>query len=74
MGANNTYGHPHQEALDRIANAGVDHLLRTDVNGTIILTATEDVSYRIEPRKNNNMVMVIPEFDDVAILIAGAEP
>lgn len=72
VGANNTYGHPHQEALDRIANSGVEHILRTDINGTIIVTATEDGNYGIESKESNTMVKVIPEFDDIAILIAGA--
>ena len=39
VGAGNTYGHPHQEALDRISAAGTEHLFRTDVDGTITLTA-----------------------------------
>lgn len=71
VGSNNTYGHPHQEALDRIATAGVERILRTDINGTIILTATEDGNYGIESKESNTVVMVIPEFDDIAILIAG---
>jgi beta-lactamase superfamily II metal-dependent hydrolase len=39
LGAGNTYGHPHQEALDRILAAGTEHLFRTDIDGTITLTA-----------------------------------
>ena len=39
LGAGNTYGHPHQEALDRILAAGTGHLFRTDIDGTITLTA-----------------------------------
>jgi competence protein ComEC len=34
VGENNTYGHPHQETLEEIKNAGVE-LKRTDQDGTI---------------------------------------
>jgi beta-lactamase superfamily II metal-dependent hydrolase len=44
LGAGNTYGHPHQEALDRISAAGTEHLFRTDVDGTITLTANSSTS------------------------------
>ena len=44
VGAGNTYGHPHQEALDRISAAGTEHLFRTDVDGTITLTANSSTS------------------------------
>src|SRR5215210_1322462 len=39
LGAENIYGHPHQEALDRISASGAQHLLRTDTDGTITLTS-----------------------------------
>lgn len=70
-GQNNTHGHPHQETLNRINNAGVAHVLRTDIDGTIILTTTGDGKYVIEARESNR-IAVTPEFADVAILIAGA--
>jgi beta-lactamase superfamily II metal-dependent hydrolase len=38
VGAGNTYGHPHQETLDRLANAGA-LVHRTDEDGTIVLTS-----------------------------------
>jgi competence protein ComEC len=38
-GIGNTYGHPHAEALERIRRAGAARL-RTDLDGTITLTAT----------------------------------
>jgi competence protein ComEC len=37
-GAGNQYGHPHQETLSKLANAGVK-IYRTDTNGTIIFTS-----------------------------------
>ena len=39
LGAGNSYGHPHQEALDRISASGAQYLLRTDIDGTIPLTS-----------------------------------
>jgi beta-lactamase superfamily II metal-dependent hydrolase len=39
LGAGNSYGHPHQEALDRLSAAGTEQMFRTDVDGTITLTA-----------------------------------
>jgi competence protein ComEC len=38
VGVDNTYGHPHQEALDRLAAHGVT-VYRTDENGTVTLTS-----------------------------------
>jgi competence protein ComEC len=38
LGAGNSYGHPHQEALDRLSAAGTEQIFRTDVDGTITLT------------------------------------
>jgi competence protein ComEC len=37
LGAGNSYGHPHQEALDRISAFGARYLHRTDIDGTITL-------------------------------------
>jgi beta-lactamase superfamily II metal-dependent hydrolase len=39
LGAGNSYGHPHQEALDRISTSGTEYQFRTDINGTIALTS-----------------------------------
>jgi len=38
VGAGNTYGHPTQETLDRLAAAGAN-IYRTDLNGTVVLTS-----------------------------------
>jgi beta-lactamase superfamily II metal-dependent hydrolase len=38
VGVRNTYGHPDQETIDRLANAGV-LVHRTDEDGTIVLTS-----------------------------------
>lgn len=61
LGAGNSYGHPHQEALDRIDDAGVTHVLRTDLDGTIVLRTEGDGEYAIETTGSGKMV-VVPEF------------
>nr|WP_302467908.1 ComEC/Rec2 family competence protein [Bittarella massiliensis (ex Durand et al. 2017)] len=37
VGTGNSYGHPHQETVDLLANRGV-RFLRTDLNGTVVLS------------------------------------
>jgi competence protein ComEC len=39
LGAGNSYGHPHHEALNRVSASGAQYLLRTDIDGTITLTS-----------------------------------
>lgn len=38
VGADNQYGHPHQETLDMLTDAGVE-IYRTDVHGTVIFVS-----------------------------------
>lgn len=45
VGAGNTYGHPHDEVLDRLAAHGVD-VYRTDTHGTVELT-TDGTSWDV---------------------------
>ncbi len=40
-GEGNSYGHPHQETLDRLAELGTE-VFRTDEDGTIVLSIEED--------------------------------
>jgi beta-lactamase superfamily II metal-dependent hydrolase len=72
LGSGNTYGHPHQEALDRISAAGTAHLFRTDVDGTITLTANGSSSeYSILTENNGKTTTTVvddgkvPEFEMV---------
>lgn len=37
-GKDNDYGHPHQEALDRITASGVTEIYRTDISGTVSIS------------------------------------
>lgn len=64
LGAGNSYGHPHQEALDRISAAGTEHLFRTDVDGTITLTANGSSEYSIVTEDSRKTVDV-PKFEIV---------
>ena len=50
VGARNRYGHPHPEVLDRLQEAGVQ-VLRTDLDGTVVIRARRDGSYRVSGRR-----------------------
>jgi competence protein ComEC len=70
LGAGNTYGHPHQEALDRISAAGTEHLFRTDIDGTITLIANGSSSEYSLLTENNGKTttnVVIDDNDDVVV-------
>jgi competence protein ComEC len=45
VGADNRYGHPHRETLDRLAAHGIV-VYRTDLNGNIVVT-TDGITYAI---------------------------
>jgi beta-lactamase superfamily II metal-dependent hydrolase len=67
-GADNQYGHPHSESLDRIEATDVQHVLRTDIDGTIVLTTDGGSDYALETAESDKVV-VVPEFE-TAVLIA----
>ncbi len=46
VGADNEYGHPKEEVLERLNEAGVQ-ILRTDLEGTIILCSDQNEVYRL---------------------------
>ena len=52
------YGYPHNEALERISAAGTEHLFRTDVDGTITVTANACSEYSIITEKSMKTVNV----------------
>jgi len=68
-GANNTYGHPHQEALDRIGESGTKYVLKTDVDGSIVITTTGTGDYHIDTSASGK-TMVIPEFPETILMIS----
>lgn len=49
VGADNEYGHPHQETLDKLKEAGIE-LLRTDLNGVIHI-AFDGTAYTVETER-----------------------
>jgi beta-lactamase superfamily II metal-dependent hydrolase len=73
LGAGNTYGHPHQEALDRISAAGVERLFRTDIDGTITLTvnASNSEYYSILTENNGRIIVATAVSDNDYYDISG---
>lgn len=68
-GTNNSYGHPHQAALERIYAAGTQHIFRTDIDGTITLTTEGGNDYSIFTERTGKTV-VVPEFHTAIAAIA----
>jgi beta-lactamase superfamily II metal-dependent hydrolase len=66
LGAGNSYGHPHQEALDRVSASGAQYLLRTDIDGTVTLTSDGDGSYSVLTEKCGETVDIF-EFQTVCL-------
>ena len=62
LGAGNNYGHPHQEALDRLSATGTEQIFRTDVDGTITLTTNGSSGYSIVTEKSMK-TMYVPNFE-----------
>lgn len=50
-GAGNSYGLPHKQALDRLAKAGVEHVYRTDRDGTVTFTTDGSGAFRVTAEK-----------------------
>jgi DNA internalization-related competence protein ComEC/Rec2 len=53
-GKDNDYGHPHQEVMERLQQTGI-HTLRTDVQGTIIMTSN-GTELQVNPAKDEPIV------------------
>jgi competence protein ComEC len=58
VGAGNVYGHPHQEALDRISAAGTKCLFRTEVDGIITLPTDVSGEYSIVTENTGKIVNI----------------
>ncbi|MFC4737716.1 ComEC/Rec2 family competence protein [Bacillus daqingensis] len=63
-GAANSYGHPHDEVLQRVEDHGAD-VYGTDVNGTIIVT-TDGETYELETEKDGEPEAAPEEEADTA--------
>jgi hypothetical protein len=57
-GAGNSYGHPHQETLDRLARAGVA-VFRTDVDGTILIRSNGE-TYSVMTESAGDDIWLLP--------------
>jgi competence protein ComEC len=71
VGEGNRYGHPHQEALQRIDLAGPLHVFRTDLDGTIVLESDGSDEYTVTTAAGNQTV-VVPEFENAAMIAAAS--
>ncbi|MGI0025994.1 MAG: ComEC/Rec2 family competence protein, partial [Nitrososphaera sp.] len=69
VGANNSYGYPHEETLNRITAAGTLHVLRTDLNGTISITTSGSSEYTID---TSSKTVTVPEFEIALAIASGA--
>ncbi|WP_188208144.1 MBL fold metallo-hydrolase [Alkalibacillus aidingensis] len=58
-GANNSYGHPHEEVVERVQASGID-LYGTDVHGTIVVT-TDGEAYQVETRRDGTITPAAEE-------------
>ena len=68
LGAGNNYGHPHQEALDRLSATGTEQIFRTDVDGTITLTTNGSSGYSIVTEKSMK-TLDVPNFEMVCCFV-----
>lgn len=63
VGKGNTYGHPHQETLDKLSAMGID-IYRTDVRGTVIVT-TDGENITVETiKQGEGKVSDVPTTSD----------
>ncbi len=63
-GRNNPYRHPHRETLERYGNAGVN-VLRTDRDGAVTVTFTDDGSYKTETYADSRLKEVTEPRDEI---------
>lgn len=67
VGAGNDYGHPHAETIQRLNSSGILHILRTDLDGSIILVSSGSEEYSFETTRSNKAV-VVPEFGSLLLI------
>lgn len=64
-GEDNTYGHPHEETIERMENLGIT-LYGTDVHGTVIVTGNTNgefevtTEYPVDPLVSTSFINMIP--------------
>jgi len=47
-GEDNMYGHPHEEALNRLYDAGTEDIYRTDTDGSVLVRIRKNGTYTVE--------------------------
>jgi competence protein ComEC len=68
-GADNTYGHPRQETLERLsATSPAAKIYRTDELGSIIVTMHDDGTYDVEWSKKTSSSLVCAEFVELVYI------
>jgi len=75
-GEDNSYGHPHDETIDKILSMGID-LYGTDVHGSVIIE-TDGSSYTIDTDKEGDIrappVITTTTTTTTAVTLGGCEP
>ena len=71
-GAGNQYGHPHNEVIARVQDAGID-LYGTDVYGTVLVT-TDGESWTVTPDSTDAVVTAPPPASEPAAPGPDADP
>lgn len=51
-GLGNAYGHPHESVLDRLAEAGIPRVWRTDRDGTLCIEVDEERGWRVQGERD----------------------
>jgi len=71
-GAGNSYGHPHQETLERLARAGAV-IFRTDVDGTILVWSNGE-TYSVMTESAGDDIWLLPTLAPTVATPAPATP
>ena len=47
-GENNVYGHPHEDVIERLYDAGTKKICRTDLDGSVLVRIRKNGTYTID--------------------------
>lgn len=65
VGADNNYGHPAQETLQRIENSGAE-IFRTDFSGDIVIT-TDGINYEVSESNVNEELLTRADLSEILV-------